>query len=59
MGTKNQKRHDEYPEHRVNISSFHMGKTPVTVAMWEEYVSHSSTVMPFAPSPTFNYVPRF
>ncbi len=59
MGTKNQKRDDEYPEHRVTISSFHMGKTPVTVSMWEEFCKHSSTVMPPTPSPTFNYVSRF
>ena len=50
---------DEYPEHRVAISAFHMGKTPVTVSMWQEFCKHSRTFMPPAPSPTFNYVPSF
>jgi formylglycine-generating enzyme required for sulfatase activity len=44
---------DESPVHRVPISAFRMGKTPVTVAMWEEFVSHSSASMPSEPDPQF------
>lgn len=50
---------DESPVHRVPISAFRMGKTPVTVAMWEEYVSHSSASMPPEPDPKFEGAGNF
>jgi formylglycine-generating enzyme required for sulfatase activity len=30
---------NEAPKHFVKLSSFHLGKTPVTVAIWKEYCS--------------------
>lgn len=59
MGSKDQKRDDEFPEHRVAISACLMGKTPVTVSMWEEFCNHSNKLMPPNPSPSFNYVASF
>lgn len=41
------------PLHRVALSQFRMGKTPVTVAMWQEYVFHLGLSMPSEPSPQF------
>ena len=49
----------ESPVHRVPISAFRMGKTPVTVAMFEEYVSHSSAYMPPEPDPEFDGARKF
>jgi formylglycine-generating enzyme required for sulfatase activity len=49
----------ESPVHRVPISAFRMGKTPVTVAMWEEYVSQSSASMPVEPNPKFDGARKF
>lgn len=41
---------DERPIHRVGVSPFRMGATPVTVAMWREYVDANPNVaMPPAP----------
>ena len=51
--------HEESPVHRVPISAFRMGKTPVTVAMWEEYVSHSDVSMPPEPDPEFDGARKF
>lgn len=59
MGSKNNKRDDEYPEHSVAMSACRMGKTPVTVSIWEEFCNHSNKLMPPEPSPSFNYVPSF
>lgn len=53
------KNDDESPVHRVPISAFRMGKTPVTVAMWEEYVSHSDVSMPPEPDPEFDGARKF
>jgi sulfatase modifying factor 1 len=41
---------DEKPVHSVSLSSFYLGATPVTVAMWKEYCSATNTEMPKAPS---------
>jgi len=40
---------NEAPIHRVTLSSFKMGRTPVTVAMWREYCSATGKSMPPAP----------
>ena len=41
---------NELPAHKVDVSSFRIGATPVTVAMWREYVrSNSSLSMPEPP----------
>jgi formylglycine-generating enzyme required for sulfatase activity len=50
---------DEIPIHQVPISAFRMGKTPVTVAMFEEYVSHSDVAMPPEPDPEFDGARKF
>lgn len=42
---------DESPVHDVGLSAFRMGQTPVTVAMWEEYVGNSNASMPPEPNP--------
>ena len=43
---------DEAPVHEVPISAFRMGKTPVTVDMWEEFAQASRKAMPPEPNPT-------
>jgi sulfatase modifying factor 1 len=40
---------DERPVHSVQISSFRMGATPVTVAAWKEYCRATDTEMPSPP----------
>jgi formylglycine-generating enzyme required for sulfatase activity len=40
----------EKPIHEVHLSAFRLGKTPVTVAMWEEYCKYNNLKMP--PEPT-------
>jgi len=40
---------DEKPAHRVTLSAFRMGATPVTVGMWKEYCRANGTVLPEAP----------
>ena len=41
---------NEKPAHRVTLSGFQMGRTPVTVAMWREYCQATGKAMPEAPS---------
>ena len=41
---------DEKPVHSVSLSSFWLGATPVTVAMWKEYCVATGTTLPPAPS---------
>jgi formylglycine-generating enzyme required for sulfatase activity len=44
---------DEKPVHKVSLSSFGLGATPVTVALWEEYaIAKLSGVMPPEPNPS-------
>lgn len=50
---------DESPVHEVPISAFRMGKTPVTVAMWEEYVSHTGASIPPVLDPKFDGAQKF
>jgi formylglycine-generating enzyme required for sulfatase activity len=40
---------DEKPVHPVTLSSFKMGRTPVTVAMWKEYCRKQGKKMPPTP----------
>ena len=40
---------DEKPVHRVTLSAFRMGATPVTVAVWKEYCAATGTKLPKAP----------
>jgi formylglycine-generating enzyme required for sulfatase activity len=40
---------DELPVHRVSVSDFFMGRTPVTVGMWREYSSEMKLPMPAPP----------
>ena len=40
---------DEKPVHSVTLSSFRMGATPVTVAVWKEYCAATGTKLPKAP----------
>jgi formylglycine-generating enzyme required for sulfatase activity len=40
---------DEKPVHSVTLSSFRMGETPVTVAIWKEYCAATGTTLPQAP----------
>lgn len=40
---------DERPVHKEDVSTFYMGKTPVTVAMWREYTRAMKIPMPQAP----------
>jgi sulfatase modifying factor 1 len=40
---------DEKPPHRVKLSAFRMGATPVTVAMWREFCVALDRPMPTAP----------
>ncbi len=40
---------DENPVHRVTLSAFRMGATPVTVAVWKEYCAATCTRLPGAP----------
>ena len=44
---------DESPIHTVSLSSFYMGSTPVTVAMWREY-SAAKLEKQVPPAPDFN-----
>jgi formylglycine-generating enzyme required for sulfatase activity len=44
---------DESPLHTVRLSKFQMGKTPVTVGMWEEYVRITGRSMPEDPVSPF------
>ena len=42
---------DEVPAHQVDVSSFRLGATPITVAMWREYIRvNSSLSMPEPPN---------
>ena len=50
---------DESPVHRVPISAFRMGKTPVTVAMWEEYSDHTNVQMPPEPDAKLDAARKF
>ena len=59
MGSRTSEYAHEKPVHKVPISAFLMGKTPVTVAMWEEYVSHSDVSMPPEPDPKFDGAQKF
>jgi formylglycine-generating enzyme required for sulfatase activity len=44
---------DESPVHKVSLTSYGLGATPVTVALWKEYsVAKLSGVMPPEPDPT-------
>jgi formylglycine-generating enzyme required for sulfatase activity len=44
---------DEKPVHKLSLSSFGLGATPVTVALWKEYsVAKLSGVMPPEPNPS-------
>ena len=45
---------DEQPVHRVTLSAFRMGATPVTVAVWKEYCAATGTALP--PSPSFGWL---
>lgn len=38
------------PEHKVMVSEFRMGATPVSVAVWKEYCSATGMSLPKAPS---------
>ena len=40
---------DEKPVHSVSLSSFWLGATPVTVAVWKEYCEATGVSMPEAP----------
>jgi formylglycine-generating enzyme required for sulfatase activity len=40
---------DEQPVHKVTISGFQIGSTPVTVAMWKEYCDNFGKLMPTMP----------
>ncbi len=40
---------DEKPAHRVTLSAFRMGSTPVTVGMWKEYCAARGVEMPNPP----------
>lgn len=40
----------EKPVHRVTLSAFRMGATPVTVAVWKEYCAATKSPLPDAPS---------
>ena len=42
-------RNGESPAHTVTLSTFRMGATPVTVAMWREYCADNGINMPPAP----------
>jgi len=48
MGS-NEEAGNERPVHRVTLSSFTMGRTPVTIAMWKEYCRATGREMPAAP----------
>ena len=37
------------PVHTVTLSSFRMGVTPVTVAVWKEYATANKVILPLAP----------
>ena len=37
---------DEKPVHKVTLSPFVMGRTPVTVAMWQEFCNETKRKMP-------------
>jgi serine/threonine protein kinase len=39
----------EKPPHIVNLSPFHLGRTPVTVEVWREFCMSSGKSMPIAP----------
>lgn len=41
---------NEQPVHSVTLSPFWLGQTPVTVAVWREYCTATSTDMPDSPS---------
>ena len=43
------KNDDEKPVHKVSLSSFRLGATPVTVAVWKEYCRAKDLKMPNAP----------
>ena len=40
----------EKPVHRVTLSAFRLGATPVTVALWKEYCAATGTELPEAPA---------
>jgi formylglycine-generating enzyme required for sulfatase activity len=50
---------DEKPAHKVRISAFRMGKTPVTVDMFEEYCNNTNLNMPPEPEPTWRGARKF
>ena len=41
---------NEKPVHKVTLSPFKMGRTPVTVSMWKEYCRATGEVMPDRPA---------
>ena len=41
---------DQHPVHTVILSSFSMGATPVTVAVWKEYCAATGITLPEAPA---------
>jgi formylglycine-generating enzyme required for sulfatase activity len=41
---------DEKPVHSVSLSSFYMGASPVTFAVWKEYCAATGTALPEPPS---------
>ncbi len=52
MGDDCSRETDEQPAHRVTVSGFRMGATPVTVGMWKEYAaSELGGRMPPEPNP--------
>ena len=50
---------DERPVHTVEVPAFKIGKTPVTVAMWEEFVHSANLRMPPEPDPGFEGAKNF
>lgn len=49
MGSESSKWNDQRPVHEVELSAFHLGRTPVTVGMWQEYCAVTKRKMPEAP----------
>jgi formylglycine-generating enzyme required for sulfatase activity len=49
MGSTAKKFRDEMPVHKVRLSAFRMGATPVTVALWKEYCDNAGMPPPKVP----------